>query len=118
MSKAARTIYVWSFYVLVVGALLAVWPNFLLGLLSVAETDEVWIRVLGLVVALLALYYWDAARNESRNFFVASVLGRSFVAAGLLVLVLSDGPWQLLIFASVDLGGAIWTMSALRSDAA
>lgn len=116
MSKAARSVYVWSFYVLVIGGLAAVVPNFLLSVVGLPETEEVWIRVLGLVLVLLSLYYWDAARNEHRSLFVASVLGRGFVVAGLLVLVATGEPWQLLIFAAVDLAGTIWTLTALRSE--
>lgn len=118
MSKAARSLYVWSVYVLVIGSLLALAPNFLLSTLGMDETEEVWIRVLGIVVVLLALYYWDAARNEARHHFVATVLGRGFVAAAFVVLVITGEPWQLLIFAAVDLAGSLWTLSSLRADAA
>ncbi|HVR76950.1 MAG TPA: hypothetical protein VMS99_01015 [Acidimicrobiia bacterium] len=117
MSRAARSIQVWSIYVLIVGAGLAVIPNLILSTLGVAQTDEVWIRVLGVVVVVLALYYWDAARHETRNLFVASVLGRLFVVASLLVLWLTGEPWQLLLFAAVEAAGALWTFSALRADA-
>lgn len=116
MSKPARSMQVWSIYVLIVGAGLAVVPNLILSTLDVAKTDEVWIRVLGVVVVALALYYWDAARHETRNFFVASVLGRLFVVASLIVFWLTGEPWQLLFFAAVEAGGALWTYSALRGE--
>ncbi len=117
MSKSARSIQVWSIYVLVVGAGLAVVPNLVLSALGMAETDEVWIRVLGVVVVLLALYYWDAARHETRNLFVASVLGRLFFVASMIVFWLTGEAWQLLLLAAVDAAGALWTFSALRADA-
>ncbi|HIE21366.1 MAG TPA: hypothetical protein EYP73_02050 [Acidimicrobiia bacterium] len=114
MSRAARTIYVWSIYALVVGAVLAVIPNVILGALGVAETQEVWIRVLGVVVIILALYYWDGAKNEARHLFVASLLGRGFAVAAFILLWLTGGPWQLLIFAAAEVVGTAWTYSALR----
>lgn len=117
MTRAARSIQVWSIYALIVGAALAVVPNLILSTLGVAETDEVWIRVLGVVVVLLALYYWDAARYETRNLFVASVMGRLFVAASFVVFWATGAPWQLLVFAAADAGGALWTLTALRADA-
>jgi hypothetical protein len=118
MTAAARSIQVWSIYVLILGTGVAVVPNLILSTLAVPETDEVWIRILGVVVVLLALYYWDAARYETRNLFVASVLGRAFVAASLIVLWLTGAPWQLLLFAAVEAAGAIWTFTSLRADAA
>jgi hypothetical protein len=110
-------LYVWSVYVLIIGALLSLSPNFMLSALGMEETQEVWIRVLGLVVVLLALYYWDAARNEAGHHFVATVLGRAFVAAGFVILVVTGEPWQFLIFAGLDPAGALWTLGALRAEA-
>ena len=117
MSKPARSIQIWSIYVLILGGGLAVVPNLILSAFGVAETDEVWIRVLGVVLLSLAVYYWDAARYETRNLFVASVLVRLFVVAALVVFWATGAPWQLLLFAAVDAGGALWTLSALRADA-
>jgi hypothetical protein len=117
VSRAARSIQIWSTYLLVVGAGLAIIPNLILSTLGVAETDEVWIRILGVVVVLLALYYWDAARHETSNFFLASVMGRLFVVASLLVFWAMGAPWQLLLFAALESAGALWTLSALRLDA-
>ncbi|MFQ5523924.1 MAG: hypothetical protein ACE5F5_10145 [Acidimicrobiia bacterium] len=114
MTKPARTIYVWSIYTLVLGVTLAVVPNTALGLLGVAETEEAWIQVLGVAIVVLALYYWDGAKNEARHLFVASLLGRGFVVAALILLWLTGAPAQLLIFAAIDLIGVTWTYSALR----
>lgn len=117
MSRAARSIQIWSIYLLVLGAGLAVIPNLILSTLGVTETNEVWIRILGVVVVLLAFYYWDAARYETINFFVASVMGRLFAVASLVVFWAMGAPWQLLLFAALEAGGALWTLSALRVDA-
>lgn len=117
MSRAARTIYVFSAYLLVIGAVLAVTPNTLLTLVGVAETEEVWIRILGVVSVLLALYYFDAARNETRSFFAATIVGRAFSASALVVFWATGSPWQLLIFAGIEVAGAAWTYAAMRGEA-
>ncbi len=117
MSKAAFTIRIWAIYALLVGAALAVVPNFVLSTLGMTETEEPWIRLLGLVVIVLALYYNDGVRNEARHLFVASVLGRLFFAAALIILIITGEPWQLVLFASVEVAGAIWTLMALRDEA-
>jgi hypothetical protein len=110
--------YIFSAYLLVVGGFLSVGPNTLLSLVGMPETNEVWIRILGVVAILLALYYFDAARNNSRGFFGASILGRGFSTAALVVFWATGQPWQLLIFAGVELVGAIWTYTAMRAQAA
>jgi hypothetical protein len=117
MDGAVRTMYVFSTYLLAVGVLLSVGPNTLLSLVGLPETNEVWIRILGVVSILLALYYFDAARNNSRSFFAASILGRGFSTAALVLFWATGHPWQLLIFAGVELGGAIWTYTAMRVQA-
>lgn len=109
--------YVFSAYLLVVGAFLSVGPNSLLSLFGLPETNEVWIRILGVVSVLLALYYFDAARNDSRSFFAASILGRGFSTAALVLLWATGRPWQLMIFAGIELAGAIWTYTAMRAEA-
>jgi hypothetical protein len=53
MSRAATSIFVYSFYLIVQGVLLPVIPNVALGLFGLPSTQEVWVRVLG--YSLLAL---------------------------------------------------------------
>ncbi len=117
MSSSDRSMVVWAVYAATVGASLAIAPNFVLSTLGVMETDEPWIRILGVTVMVLALYYADALRNKTRNLYVASILGRGFVAAALIVLVLTGEPWQLLLFAAAEILGLTWTYLALRSEA-
>ena len=118
MQGPARTMYVFSAYLFLLGVLLAVSPNTLLPLFGLPETNEVWIRILGVVAILLAFYYFDAARHHSKNFFAASIFGRGFSTAALVVFWATGEPWQLLIFAAFELAGAIWTYAAMRVQAA
>jgi hypothetical protein len=50
MSKSALSVFVFGLYLLVVGIVMLVVPNFLLGLFSIPSTTEVWIRVAGMLV--------------------------------------------------------------------
>lgn len=106
---------VFGWYVVVVGVWLLIEPNSLLGLAGVAETDEVWIRVLGAAVAVVGYYYLAAGRRDDRGFARASVFGRWAGVVVLLVLGVSVGPWQLAVFAGVDLLGSLWTQLTLRT---
>ena len=116
MSKAATSVFVFSLYMFVLGAILLVFPNFLLGLFGIPETTEVWIRVVAMLVLILGVYYFVAARTELRAFFVASVLGRFSVLVFLTAFVLLGfAPPALIIFGLVDAAAAFWTAFSLRS---
>ena len=69
MSKSARSLFVFSLYLYVLGAILVLIPNVLLRLFFFPATDEVWIRVVGMLVFILGFYYFQASRNELKNFF-------------------------------------------------
>lgn len=117
MSGAARSLYAWSIYVALVGVGFLLMPNVVLSVFQIDETEEVWIRILGLIVLGLPILYVAAARAESPGMFLASVWFRWFIAAGLIVLALVEGPWQLALFASIDFLGGLWTFLAARSAA-
>jgi glycopeptide antibiotics resistance protein len=115
MSKAARTIQVWSFYVLGLGLILMIVPNFLLSMFGFPTTDEVWIRVVGVLALLLAYYYYNASKLEMTELFRWSVNGRIPIIIVFIIFVLLQlAPPQLILFGAVDLAGALWTRAALR----
>ena len=117
MSRAAFTLKAFAVYLYALGLVLAVSPNLLLTTFGFPSTDEVWIRVLGLVVINLGAYYWFAAKSEARPFFVASVFTRIFVLfafTGLAALGLAKP--MLILFGAIDTVGGLWTLSALRRD--
>jgi hypothetical protein len=119
MTRAAFSVLVFSIYLYLLGAVLVVVPNALLRVFRFPETQEVWVRVVGMLVLLLGLYYTTAARNELTPMLRATVVARfavlaffiGFVAAGL-------APTVLILFGVVDAAAASWTALALRSDAA
>ncbi len=116
MSKGALSVFVFGLYLLVLGIVLIVVPNFLLGLFSLPGTTEVWIRVVGMLVLILFFYYTQAARKEFTDFFRFTVYARASVIVFFIAFVLlgfADPP--LILFGVVDLLGAIWTALALRS---
>jgi hypothetical protein len=117
MSKAALSALVFGTYMIVVGLTLLIVPNLLLTLFAYPTTTEVWIRVVGMMVAILGYYYIEAARNESTSFFRASVRGRPAVIVVFFAFVALGWAKPVLIpFGAIDLIGAIWTRLALRSS--
>lgn len=117
MSLVAKSVYYFGLYLFVLGIVLTVAPNMLLSTFRFPETQEVWIRVLGVVVFALSLYYVIMARSGSKVFFTLTVYARSLVMLFFLVFFfLNWAPAQLLLFGFVDLAGALWTFWALRNS--
>ena len=104
-------------YVLTLGMLMILVPNFLLRLFLQPETSEIWIRTTGMFLLFLGYYYIASARAELTHFFQLTVYGRACVIVFFcgFVVFLSASP-VLLLFGAVDLGTALWTQYALKKD--
>jgi hypothetical protein len=114
-SFAARSVELFAYYIYLVGIVLVFAPNQLLRVLQLPETQEIWIRVLGVVVFALAAYYHRAGAKNEMIFVRFTVPIRIFVfVAFTLLVVLAGGPPVLILFGSADLLGALFTMWALR----
>jgi len=117
MSNSARSVFVFGLYLAVLGIVLLVAPNFLLGMFFLPSTTEVWVRVVGMLVLFLGFYYTQAARKEMTDFFRWTMYPRSTVIlffAAFVLLGFANPP--LILFGVVDLLGVIWTGMALRSS--
>ena len=53
MSRAAVSVLVFGIYMVILGLIMLVFPNQLLSLFAYPTTTEVWIRILGFIVAVL-----------------------------------------------------------------
>jgi hypothetical protein len=119
MSKAAFSVFVFSIYLYVLGFVLVVVPNLLLSLFRLPETNEVWVRVVGMLVLILGLYYSTAARHELTPMLRATVVARFAVLLFFIAFVLLDfAPPVLILFGVIDAAAAAWTGIALRADKA
>ena len=119
MSRAATSILVFGLYLAAVGAILLVAPNVLLVLLGFPPTNEVWIRVAGVLVIFLAYYFIRSARAGTVDFWRWTTHVRFaliFIFTGLVLLGLARPP--LILLGAADFLGAIWTTLALRADLA
>jgi len=117
MNKSTLSIFAFGLYLIALGIILVVIPNSLLEIFQVPSTNEVWIRVVGMLVFLLGIYYILAARKEMTDFFLLTVYLRPLVILFFIAFVLLDfvSP-MLILFGVVDLLGAIWTGLALRAS--
>ena len=118
MSKAAVSVFAFGIYLYLVGALLVAVPNHFLRLSFMPPTNEVWIRVVGVLVLCIATYYTLAARAGFRGFLRWTVVVRVAVMVFFSSFVLLRlAPPPLALFGVVDFAGALWTALALRAAA-
>ena len=117
MSGASRSLLVYSIYTLGLGLTLLLVPNIPLPIFGLPEAHEVWIRVTGMTVIFLSIFYFIAARNDVKPFFVASVWFR-FAVVGFFAAFAAAGftSWNILLFTPLDVLFALWTLIELRRD--
>jgi hypothetical protein len=119
MSNAAKSILVHGIYLLVLGVVLLTIPNTPLTIAGLAETHEVWIRVVGMMSLVLGYYFVQSARKELTDFFRSTLLTRSAaIVFFVLFVALGFAPINLLLLIAVDPAFIIWTALALRSSQA
>ena len=117
MSRAARSVLAFGVYLAVLGLGLVVLPDTMLALFGQPPSTEPWLRVVGIVVLVLALYYVCAAVTGMTAFYRWTTWGRPLAVAILIVLTAVNlAPPFVLILGAVDVAGALWTWLALRSE--
>ncbi|TAH10730.1 MAG: hypothetical protein EAZ12_04605 [Sphingobacteriia bacterium] len=117
MNAASKSIYYFGFYLYVVGASLIFMPNFLLSTIQIPETNEVWIRVTG-VLALCLGYYYHRAGAENNTAFIKHTVPTRILVFGSFAIFASlklVSP-MLIIFGAADLVGAMITWRSLHKQ--
>jgi hypothetical protein len=119
VSKCAVSLFVFSIYLYIMGFVLVVTPDTLLRIFGFPDADGLWIRIAGVLVIILGFYYSHAARAELRPFFVWTVIARSSVLLFFIAFVIAGlAPPTLILFGVIDFVAAMWTLFAIRFDAA
>lgn len=117
MSKAARSSLVFGIYLVLLGLFLLIAPNTLITFFGLPAANDIWIRVVGMLLFLLSYYYIQAARKNVTDFFRWSVVARMSVIVFFAVFVILDLVKPiLLLFGGVDFLAATWTCLALRKE--
>jgi len=115
MTPASKSVYFFGIYLIVLGIVLITIPNTLLLTLQLPETNEVWIRVVGVLVFSIGMYYVYLAPQNNNTFLALTAYVRASIMVWFILFVMLDWvPPQLILFGVIDLIGAIWTFMALR----
>ena len=115
MSAVARSLVVFGWYLAGLGALLVFVPNLVLGVFGLPPTEEVWIRVVGMLLLIIAYYNVRIGGEPHLPYARLTVHARAAVLVFLVAFVLAGLVKPILILIGViDLAGALWTAAALR----
>jgi hypothetical protein len=119
MSPAAKSLFVFGIYAVAAGAGLLLVPGLVLGTLGFPPPQDGWVRVVGVLAIVVGAYHIVGARNGLLSYIRATVWGRLGFAVLLGSLVVASiMPRSLLLFAAIDLAGAVWTALVLRQGPA
>ena len=89
MSRSALSLFVFSIYLYIMGFVLVVAPDTLVRIFKFPDADGLWIRVTGMLVIILGVYYSHVARAEIRPFFAWTVIARTAVLLFFIAFVIA-----------------------------
>jgi hypothetical protein len=118
VTHAGKSIFYFGFWVVICGISLLFFPAFCLGVAGIVLSDYIIVRIFGLVLLYLSVYYFVAGRYPAFHpFYRATVFTRSSALAVVIIFVLLGMAQPIVIgFVIVDALGALWTGLALRKD--
>ena len=120
-SRAARTVEVFGWLILIEGPMFLLFPNFVASMLhlpALAEQGPSYFRLVGVLVGGLGMLYVVSGRLNAEGFVFASLLDRPLVPPLMAVLWyfgIVPGPLALA-FAVQDFASFLWTLHAWRSE--
>ena len=89
MTRAGKSIFYFGFWVLICAISLLFFPGFCLGIVGIALDNYITVRILGMVLLYLAVYYFVAGtRPGFRPLYLATVFTRSSALLFVIIAVL------------------------------
>lgn len=117
MSPSSKSVLYFGIYLTLVGSTLLFIPNLFLSLIGVENTSEVWIRLAGILLIALSVYYIVAAKYQLPIIFKVTALIRCTIIIFFSVFVyLKMMEPVMLIFGAIDLAGGVWTYLAMKKE--
>jgi hypothetical protein len=120
-SRAAKTVEIFGWLILIEGSLVLLWPGFVAAVLHLPPLNqqaENYFRLIGLLVSGIGMLYVASGRLNAQGFIFASLLDRPLVPFAMAILwYLEIVPWPLaLVFSIQDFGSFLWTLSARQAE--
>ena len=117
-SRSKLSMLLFGSYLVAVGGIgFGFFPHFTLSLLGLKAGDDTFIRIVGLLAAILGVNYFLMVKQTAIIFFKLSIVMRYLAGLFMTFLVVNGiSHRNLLLLAFGDMAGATWTFVALWKD--
>jgi len=117
MSKSAKSVLIFGIYLAFSGLMLLLVPNALITPFGIEPTNEVWIRLSGILLMALAVYYYLGAKHE----IIVIMKATAFIRLSIIFFFSAFAFFNLvspniIFFSAVDFLGGIWTLLMLNKE--
>lgn len=108
--KSYLSLTVQAIYVFITALQLIFIPNTLLGMFGFEPTNEIWIKVFGVVLLSLGVVYYGIIKYGNDEVVTFTIWSRILVGVGFTLLAITGvAPMMLILFAGIDVVTAIWS---------
>lgn len=117
MKKTELSIKIWSIYLFILGLSMVIFPVATVGMFGYSGTGELWIRFVGILSVVLAMFYMQVARYRVQELYSWKIAGHVFGIVCMLTFLFSgiaDG--RIIGTIALELMACLWTLLALRSE--
>lgn len=117
MSKSAKSVFIYGIFYAINGMMLLLVPNVLLDSLGIENTNEVWIRLAGILLMAIAVYYILGAKYELIVIMKATAFIRFSIIIFFTAFVLLEmvSP-SIIVISVIDFLGGVWTFLMLKNE--
>ncbi len=117
MPNSGKSLVAFDIYMIVLGVVLLIEPDWFLRLFGLPLEGQIWLRVIAVLLFIFAYMGISAARKDMTEVIHWTIHGRlSATVLFTSFVVLGVGPKIMLLFAALDFVSVMWTILALRSE--
>lgn len=119
MTASGKSLFYFGIYAVGTGLLFITVPDKLISLTRLPSLPAGWASIIGLLALIIGTYDIFCGYSNIKSFIKISVYTRlGFAVCTFLLFVFQQMPVAITLFGSVDAIGGIWTMLALKGEAA
>lgn len=117
MKKTELSIKIWSVYLFVLGISMVVFPGKTVGMFGYTDTGELWIRFVGILSVVLAMFYMQVARYRVQELYSWKIAGHVFGMVCMITFLASGiADNRIVGTIAVELLACVWTAVAMKTD--